>query len=156
MKYVFDSNSLIALGQFYPSRFPSLWGHVNSLVTADELCSVSECLKEIEAYNQSDYLKDWSKTNKRIFKNPCNQQGLIVSDIFKVVHFQQLISKEAQLKGKPVADPFVIASAKYHGAIVVTEEKFKEHAAKIPNICKHFGVQYMNLEAFMTAEGLVY
>jgi hypothetical protein len=31
-------------------------------------------------------------------------------------------------------------------------EKLKPNAAKIPNICKHFGVPCMTLEEFMGAE----
>jgi hypothetical protein len=35
---------------------------------------------------------------------------------------------------------------------VVTMEKFKPHAAKIPNICRHFGIACMTLEEFMGVE----
>lgn len=79
---------------------------------------------------------------------------MFVSEIFKVSHFQQLISAAAQLKGKPVADPFLVASAKVNAAVLVTEEQFKPNAAKIPNVCEHFSVKYMNLEQMMEAENL--
>jgi len=32
-------------------------------------------------------------------------------------------------------------------------EQFKDKAAKIPNICRHFDVRCMTLEEFMQAEG---
>ena len=54
--------------------------------------------------------------------------------------------------GKPVADPFVIARAKISGACVVTQEKKTDNAAKIPNVCDHFGIRCINLEGFMEKE----
>jgi hypothetical protein len=49
-----------------------------------------------------------------------------------------------------VADPFVVAAAatKEEG-VVVTQERFRENAAKIPNVCRHFGVGCIDLEEFM-------
>jgi len=35
----------------------------------------------------------------------------------------------------------------------VTMELLRPNAAKIPNICQHFGVACMTLEQFMEAEG---
>ena len=42
--------------------------------------------------------------------------------------------QQERLKGKPVADPFVIAKA------------------KIPNVCNHFGILCINLDGFMEKE----
>ena len=39
------------------------------------------------------------------------------------------------------------------GRTVVTMESLKPNAARIPNICEHFGVRCMDLEEFMEAEG---
>jgi len=63
-----------------------------------------------------------------------------------------MIRKQERLKGKPVADPFVIARAKILDACVVTQEKNTENAAKIPNVCDHFGIDCINLEGFMKKE----
>ena len=67
-------------------------------------------------------------------------------------HFQSMIRRQERLQGKPVADPFVIARAKVSGAWVVTQEKNIENAAKIPNVCDHFGISCINLEGFMEKE----
>jgi hypothetical protein len=58
---------------------------------------------------------------------------------------------KARLTGTPVADPFVIACAAVRNGAVVTEEKFKQNAAKIPNVCAHFQVDCIDLEGFMRA-----
>jgi hypothetical protein len=35
-------------------------------------------------------------------------------------------------------------------------ERFKPNAVKIPNICKHFEIPYLDLEGFMEKEGWVF
>ncbi len=37
--------------------------------------------------------------------------------------------------------------------IVVTEETFRPNAAKIPNVCQHFGIECINLRQLMEREG---
>jgi hypothetical protein len=120
------------------------------------LISVRECRKELDSYNKEDFLKEWAKKNSHIFLPASAAEAKIVTEILRVPHFKQLISSTAQLKGKPVADPFLVASAKVNNAILVTEEVFKPNAAKIPNVCQHFGVQHINLEQLMTAENLLF
>jgi hypothetical protein len=56
------------------------------------------------------------------------------------------------LKGGKNADPFVVARAATIDGTVVSLEAMKANAAKIPNICKHFGLPCINLEQFMEAE----
>ena len=60
--------------------------------------------------------------------------------------------KKKLLKGGPFADPFIIAKAKIINAVVVSQEKYKENAVKIPNICKYFNIECINLEGFLTKE----
>ncbi len=60
------------------------------------------------------------------------------------------------MSGGPFADPFVIAKAKCQNAVVVSEEKFKEGGASIPNICKYFKIEFTNLEGLMAKENWVF
>ena len=55
--------------------------------------------------------------------------------------------------GKPVADPFLIASAKINKTCLITEEVFKNNAPKIPTICQHFGIAHINAKQFLIDEG---
>lgn len=77
----------------------------------------------------------------------------MVSKIFAVHHFQQNIEMQKLLKGGLNADPFVIARAMAEGKTVVTMEQLKPNAVKIPNICNHFKVRWLNLEGFMEEQG---
>jgi hypothetical protein len=153
MIYVIDTSSLIVLKNFYPKHFPSLWKGIDGLVKAERLISVREVLNELDSYNDTDFIQGWAEANKPIFLIPGNQELLFVSQMFQVKHFQTLISQKNLLTGKPIADPFVIAAGKIKAGCVITQEILKPNAAKIPNICEHFGIKYMNLEGLMKTEG---
>lgn len=68
-------------------------------------------------------------------------------------HFQNLVTERNRLTGRPIADPFVIALAEAINGCVVTQEKEKPNAAKIPNVCDHFDIECTNLQGFMEREG---
>jgi len=156
MRYVFDSDSLINLFRhYYPARFPSLWEKFHALVSEGELISVREVYNEIGL--SEDSLASWAKEQKNIlFLESTIEELKFVGEIFQVRHFQAMIRKQERLKGKPVADPFVIARAKISGACVVTQEKDTENAPKIPNVCDHFGIPCINLEGFMEKENWIF
>lgn len=152
-KYVFDSDVLIDLfTNFYHSRFPSLWNNFDDLVNQDRLLSVREVKNELNSYHKNDSLKKWINRNNNIFKQPDEIEMVFIKKIFAIRHFQAIIRKKSILNGKPVADPFLIAKAKAIDGFVVTQEKFKDNGAKIPNICKYFNIKYINLEGFMEKE----
>lgn len=46
------------------------------------------------------------------------------------------------------ADPFVMAKALVENKIVVTTEKFKPNAPKIPSVCAYFDVKHFGLFDF--------
>ena len=53
-------------------------------------------------------------------------------EIFSVPHFHQLVGKQPLLFGHPVADPFIIASARVRGGCVVTEEAAQAEGRENP------------------------
>lgn len=121
MIYVFDTSSFVVLKNFYPSRFPSVWSGMDRLIEAQRLVSVREVLKELDSYNDQDFIQEWEKAHKPLFLTPGKEELLMVSKIFQVEHFKALISRQNILKGTPVADPFVIAAAHVKKGIVVTQ-----------------------------------
>lgn len=152
MKYVFDTGPFIALfTNFYPSTFVTLWRHFDALVAEGEIVSTREVLREIE--DQDDELRAWARNHKAIFTTPGAEEGAFVARIYSVVHFQANIEQRKLIMGGKNADPFVIAKATVAGGSVVTMERHKPNAARIPNICEHFDVPWLSLEAFMQEEG---
>jgi hypothetical protein len=151
--YVFDNSPLSVLFKnYYRSRFPTLWKSFDALVGAGGIVSTREVVREIEDSSIAE-LRDWAKNNPAIFTIPNAAEGAFVAKIYDVAHFQQNIEQQKLLKGGRNADPFVIAKAATDGKTVVTMELLKANAAKIPNICKHFGIPCLTLEQFMEAEG---
>ncbi len=151
--YVFDSGPLIILfNHFYRERFPSLWKHFDEMIEDCRITSTREVFNELKA--AEDTLASWCKVNReKVFITPTAAELAIVTKIFNVPHFQMMIRKKERLQGRPVADPFVIARAKFlENACVVTTEKDKPNAAQIPNVCKHFDVDCVDLEGFMKLE----
>lgn len=149
MIYVFDTSAIVVLKHYFPKRFPTLWKGLEDLVADGDVVSVREVQNELESYNEVDFIQEWIKDNKEIFAKPENAELKVVRGILAVPHFQQLIGNKQLLKGTPVADPFVIAAAKVKNATVVTQEKAKPNAAKIPNVCEYFDVPCIDLESFM-------
>ncbi len=93
------------------------------------------------------------KDHRDFFLTPTADELNFVAEIFKITHFQTLVRKKEQLQGEPVADPLIIAKANVlENGCVVTEEVKKPNATRIPNVCEHFGIPCLNLEAFMENE----
>lgn len=149
MPYVFDTSAFIIIGHYYPDQFPTFWKRFDTAVDSGEIVSVREALNELSTKASRPWLAEWVKAHSNIFKVPTSKETDFVGEIFRIPHFQMLVSGKARLGGKPVADPFVIAAAKVLGAIVISEETKKPNAARIPNVCEHFGVPCLNVEGFL-------
>ena len=152
MAYVFDTNSFRVLGNYYPEQFPTFWEKFNQAVTFGKIISVRETRRELEFQVHHPHLFDWVKDHGHIFLSPRPSEMQFVSDIFSVSHFQTLVSAKTRLLGQPCADPFIIAKAQFINGCVVTEERQRPNAARIPNVCEHFEVDCTNLQGFMERE----
>lgn len=151
--YLFDTNSIRVLSNYYPDRFPSFWDKFNQAVAAGQVLSCREVHKELTAQLSGFWIWKWIETNKGIFLAPTASEAAFVAQIFAVPHFQALVGEKQRLLGSPVADPFIIASARERAGCVVTEEGLKPNAAKIPNVCDHFGVAFTSVEGFLNDHG---
>jgi hypothetical protein len=151
--YVFDNSPLSTLFKnYYLSRFPTLWKRFDSLIIDGAIVSTREVVREIND-SSIDTLRTWAKDSPDMFPSPTAVEAEYVAKIFSVGHFQQNIEMQKLLRGGKNADPFVVAKGAVEKRAVVTMEKFKANAAKIPNICKHFDVPCLSLEEFMEKEG---
>lgn len=153
MVYVFDTSSFSVIGNYFPQSFPSFWTNFDDYVGSGEIISVREVYNELDGPNIKPHLTDWISNNRNIFLTPENQETEFVADIFSVAHFQNNVSRRSQLRGSPVADPFIVAAAKVRDGCVITEETLRPNAAGIPNICGHFNVEYKSVENFLESLG---
>ena len=91
----------------------------------------------------------WIHDHKDMFKNPDNQESLIISQIFQSPKMRENIHQKNILENRPSADPYIVAKAKVLEATVVTAEKYKPHSAQLPNLCQELDVLYISYEDFM-------
>jgi hypothetical protein len=152
MIYVIDTSSFRELERYYYDVFPTFWQLFQSEVNDGNIISVKEVWRELEVCPETNVIT-WAKNNLDIFRSPSPAEAAFVAKIFAIPHFGQLISAKAQTVGQPVADPFLIAAAHIYGGTVVTQERLKPNASKIPNVCEHFGVPCMSFEGFLKAQG---
>jgi Domain of unknown function (DUF4411) len=154
--YIFDTNVFWAIGNFYPSRFPTIWAKIDELAENGVLMSVKEVRREIERNCPSDCIVEWVKNHHKLFPPPNEEESKVVAEIFKKEQYRNLVRREKMLKGIPVADPFIIAAAKVHKGCVVTQESPKPGGARIPTVCADLKVECIDLEKFLEREQLKY
>jgi hypothetical protein len=153
MSYVFDTSPLSTLFKnFYRNRFPSLWVLFDELVANGDIVSTREVWREIED-GATESLRDWAAQNQQLFTVPTAAEGAFVTRIYAIPQFQQNIEQQKILKGGKNADAFVIAKAAVVHGTVVTMERLRPNAVKIPNICRNFNIGCLSLEEFMEQEG---
>jgi Domain of unknown function (DUF4411) len=155
--YIFDTNVFMAMGHFFPSRFPTIWAKMDELVQNKALRSVREVRREIEINCPFDYIEAWVKKHHSIFLPPTDEEAQIVAEIFKKEQYRGLVRRQKMLKGLPVADPFIIAAAKANKeGCVVTQESLKPGGARIPTVCDDLKIDCIDLEKFLEQQELKY
>ncbi|WP_119421679.1 PIN domain-containing protein [Desertibaculum subflavum] len=152
MIFVLDTTSFREIERYYQDVFRTFWELFQAEVDAGRVISVREVWRELQASPETHVIA-WARQNPAVFKPPMPEEAAFVGQIFAVPHFAQLISARARMIGNPVADPFLIAAARACSGTVVTEERLKPNAAKIPNVCQHFGIACTNFEGFLKAKG---
>ena len=153
--YVIDTSVISSLHRnYYRSRFVTLWERFDAMVTEGRFTSTREAFRELE--DQAGDGFEWAKNNSGLFITPDAKEGAFVAKIYSIKHFQANIEKQKLLRGGKNADPFLIARAASLGATVLSMEQFKDNAAKIPNICKHFDIPCVDLRGFMEKEDWVF
>lgn len=154
--YVVDTNVFVnAFNVVNFQAFPDFWSSFEDLIEKGVIISVSEVYKELDRIfisksksRKNDKIAKWLNYRKTIFIKPTNEECLIVSDVFKTKNYRNLVKEKSILMGSPEADAFIVAKAKSKNWIVVTNEKKKPNAPKIPNVCESFGVEYINQDEF--------
>ena len=151
--YVLDTNVISALHKnYYRKRFVSLWKQFDQLVAEGMVTSTREAYHELhDGVLGAD--TEWAKANADVFATPDANEAAFVAQIYSVPHFQANIEKQKLIRGGRNADAFIVARAYAIGGSVVTLERLKPNAVKIPNICDHFGISCLDLEGFMEKEG---
>ena len=150
MSYTLDTNILIGMIQRYPQEiFPSVWAALESTIDDGEACICPAVLDETN--RGGDDLYNWAKSY------PGFNCALTASEAVTVAAIAQ--AHPEWVRGEEnAADPWVIAHAKEHSRVIVTEEKRKgpntaDRNQKIPNVADEHGVTCSNFFQFAIDRG---
>lgn len=143
-----DSNTYIqAKNLYYDMNFcPAFWDWLEKQFQAGQVMSIDNVYLELT--DSTDELSIWAKNHKSHFLSVAdkNTQDMFVKIADHVVSLTDKSQADiANFLSK--ADPWIIAKASTIGATIVTHEALvppNSKKVKIPNICKQFGVSYIN------------
>lgn len=155
--YIIDTSSLVKLNRDNPlDVFPSIWDKLKGLIDDDKLIAPKEVFNEIN--QNDDQLSKWTKTQKKMFKEPTPRQIELVKEILD--KYPSLIKTERRYD----ADAWVIALAIELATnpqktivsikrIVVSEEKLRGDKIRIPLVCDKYEIENMDIITMFRTEG---
>jgi hypothetical protein len=126
---------------------PGFWEWIDRMAAAGVVYSIRAFYDEITDGN--DELSRWAKDRR--------DSGLFVAPSIEVQReFKRTADYVDGAYDPGGADPRVVAQAAVDKASVVTRETLAGAGAKrvkIPNLCQHFGVSYLDTYAMLRTEG---
>ncbi len=147
--YSLDASALIEAWSRYPlGVFPALWDRVAGLCNDSRMLMSEEVLREIKAKDED--LMHWIKvfTGRAVMTSPEIQ--VIVSELLE--SYPNFVNLQSSRSG---GDPFVVAVAIRHQAIVVTAERRTGNlnGPKIPDVCEARNVRWIRFLDLLRQEG---
>ncbi|WP_298003596.1 DUF4411 family protein [Anaerolinea sp.] len=156
MKYCLDANVFIepSKGWYAFDIAPAFWDALLEWRQKQILCSILPIYDEIVEHKEQNALVRWVKEHGKDFFLPLDEDAWIefgnIADLVRE-RYEDHIAEDFL----DCSDPMVIAYARAHGLIVVTEEKWKNEDQKsngkvggkkihIPNVCQLVEVQWVS------------
>jgi hypothetical protein len=158
--YCLDTSALFDAGiRWYPPDiFPTFWEELGLL--ADNSRIIIPEMVANEATIQTHVVAQWVKDQRS--SNPAIFFGLD-SSVQTELQAITVSYPDWTSKGRNKADPFVVATAKAHGLIVVTGEipsgsspiatPTNQRKLKIPNVCDTEGIRWVGITDLIKEEG---
>jgi len=130
--------------------FPGVWDAIEEKVETGEIISSEEVY--VELAKQDDDLHEWIKGRKQMLVAPEKPIQEIVAELLG--KYPRLVDT---LKNRSQADPFVIATAMFRKATVVTGELHGTPTRpRIPDVCDAEGVRCINFLQMLRKLGLTF
>lgn len=145
--YVVDTNILVeAQRRYYGfSIVPSFWIFLDDQFALGNLVSIRPVLNELR--EGKDELTDWANERRQFF-NPVDDAKTLIK-LMEIADWvnQQNFTQAAIADFLDEADYYLVAYAAAHQLTVLTHEHYSPDARKrvlIPNVCRAFGVDYID------------
>ncbi len=159
--YVLDTNVYVeAYKRYYAFDIvPAFWDHLAAHGRSRRVVSIDRVKDEVE--EKDDPLYAWVCAK-------CDEDVFVKTDRPDVIHYYAAIMNWVQRQNYKAgavpefargADGWLIAYAKAAGHVVVTEETYdpdRRNKIKIPNVCKQFGVRYINTFDLLRTLGITF
>ena len=154
--YCLDTNVLVEAWNYYysPSFCPQYWDVLDSLGSSKKLFIPQMVFTEIE--KKDDDLLNWLKKSSIPVHPNTEKVTLSLKNIFDSNPLHQRLVDS--IKGRSVADPWVIAHAITENAVVVTKEgkltANNSQRIRIPNVCENMGIRCIDDFEFIKEVGI--
>lgn len=150
--YSLDTSGLLdGLERYYPPEtFPALWERMDGLIGDGRLIASEEVWEELQ--KRDEIGARWMQARKDEMLVPTDANVVaVVRDILQHPDHRRLVMNG---KGRNNADPFVIAVAELHGAVVVTgEDGGSRQRPRIPSVCNDRAVDCIPFLGIVQREG---
>jgi hypothetical protein len=151
--YSFDTSSLLngRRDLVPPPTFPTLWANIEAMIEGGAIRCIDLVRDELLA--RDDEIHRWARDQTDLFLPLTRDVQLAVREM--LLEHPRIIGIGS---GRSGADPFVIALARVHGGVVVTEETLSRNITKpkIPDVCDAMGVRRLTLLQFVQEQGWVF
>ena len=123
-----------------------MWGKIEELIASGDIRAVENVKRELEK-REGDEHHNWAIAQEGFFLTVTEEVEQEASNI--IATYPRIVREDIS-----EADPWVIALAKVHDCIVVTDEKPKSLInPKIPDVCRELGVECINIHELIYREG---
>lgn len=151
LRFVLDANVFINAHRRYYSfdLVPSFWTTLAHESLKENVLSIDKVRDELINSDEEDKLSNWAKSEfaPRFESTDDIEVFQSYRDIMDWAVAQTQYHAYAKTEFASVADSWLIAFAKANDCILVTHEEYKADIKRkipIPNVCRPFGVEYMN------------
>lgn len=150
-KYIIDTSSILSQKPGEPyNRYvdASRWAKIESYMRENIIVTCSEVKEEIKDKDIQKWLSYHQCTIIEI-------DNIIQKNVKKIVTENPKMIEFTGKGGTSSGDAFLTATAMKYGLIVITEEN-RDSPKKIPQICKKYGVNSVNIIQLCEMEGWVF
>lgn len=148
-KYIIDTSSILSQKPDRRLRrtvYKKLWEKIEKSIQNKEIVTCSEIFDEVQDKSISEWLNSYG-----CVKIPIDD--LIQNNVIRIVNeHPKMIVFTGGKGGSSSGDAFLIATAMSYKLTVITEEN-ADNLKKIPQICKSYGVNCVNLTELSEKEG---
>lgn len=124
---VFDASSMIYAWDNYPMRqFPGLWEWMANQIESKELAMPTVAFEEVE--NKTPDCSEWLKDNNLVQLAISNT---ILQDAKRIKGLLGIVDDNYHAKGVGENDILIIATARFHGAELVSDEERQTNQPQI-------------------------